>query len=321
MNCESILEKLNVPYKRVSNGKELQFRCVNPKHEDRNASCFMESSSGLWHCFSCQMSGNLNSFVKLVSGETLDLKNVMTQGESILMKIRNNKKFSAENILEYERDADFRLQFQIEEDNFIPALQNELAKDYLLTKRKLTAQTVKDFDLRFAYRGRYENRVIIPYWLDGKIIGMNSRYIGECESSYRYRYMVNSKKFDDYLFNYGNVVSGDLCVLAEGPFDLMYLHQCGFKNVISTLNTRMSKGHLKKLLGFKSIIFCFDNDEETKAGDKAVEKHASEIFSINPNKPVYKVKLPNGKDPNECSLEELKKCFGKLRKLKPKKED
>ena len=58
----------------------------------------------------------------------------------------------------------------------------------------------------------------------------------------------------------------------------MYLVQCGYKNVISTLNTNISRKQLTKILNFKKIIFCFDNDEKTKAGQNAVLKHASDIL-------------------------------------------
>ena len=96
----------------------------------------------------------------------------------------------------------------------------------------------------------------------------------------------------------------------------MYLHQCGFKNVISTLNTRITMGHLKRIIRFKRIIFCFDNDAETHAGQNAVIKHASTILSVAPKMDIYKVELPSGKDPNESSADELLECFKHLKKIK-----
>ena len=247
-SVENIFDKLKIPFKKVSGGKELMFRCIRPEHNDRHASACISVETGLWHCFSCQASGNLNRLVKIVSGETLDIKTVMTESENLLFKIKGLYKKSMDNMLEYENDVDFKIMYDSEKDNFIPALDNELSKEYLTKKRKLTRKTIIDFGLMFSINGKYENRVIIPYYSGKTIVGINSRYIGECDDSFRYRYMLNNKKFSDFLFNEKNLESNEYCILAEGPFDLMYLHQSGFKNVISTLNTRMSLGHLKKLM-------------------------------------------------------------------------
>lgn len=316
-NVETILNKLNIPFKAVKNGAELQYRCICPDHHDTHASAFINTSTGLWHCFSCNTSGNLKTFVSIASGNAIDIKTFITESDTLKMKLAKIYKNSAKSILLYENDKSFEEKYNIEkQDNFIPALNNELAKDYLLHKRKLTKETVNNFHLQFAIYGQYENRIIIPYYDKGQIIGMNSRYIGECDSSYRYRYFLNNYKFESYLFNYENVKDNNYCILVEGPFDLMYLHQCGFKNVISTLNTRISIGHIKKLIKFKKIIFCFDNDEKTQAGQKAVLKHAETILKIVPNAKLFKVELPNDKDPNECSQEELHECFKHLKRLR-----
>lgn len=196
-------------------------------------------------------------------------------------------------------------------------MESQIARKYLTgNRRKLTAETVRRFKLRYAQSGVYERRVIIPYYKNNLIIGMNSRYIGDCDDSYRYRYMIDKARFDDYLYNEDSLENRDYCILVEGPFDLMYMVQCGFKNVVSTLNTRMTTGHLKKLLGFKKIIFCFDNDEETKAGQNAMMKHASTVLKYRPSMPVYKVTLPKGKDPNECTPDELADAMRHLHRIR-----
>lgn len=316
-NVETILTKLNIPYKSVKNGAELQYRCICPNHHDTHASAFINTNTGLWHCFSCNTSGNLKSFIRIVSGESVDVSKLITQTDTLKMKLASIYKKSAQSMLIYENDTDFEEHFNIEKnDNFIPAFKNELAKEYLGIKRKLTRKTVNDFNLQFAIYGKYENRIIIPYYDNGHVIGMNSRYIGDCDASYRYRYLINNYRFESYLYNYDNVVDNSYCILVEGPFDLMYMHQCGFKNVISTLNTRVSIGHIRKLVKFKKIIFCFDNDEKTQAGQKAVLKHAETILKILPKANIFKVELPNDKDPNECSPDELHECFRHLKRIR-----
>ena len=256
---EAVLNKLNVPYKSIKGGRELQFRCICPDHNDRHASACISTETGLWHCFSCGESGNLKSFVKIAGGNGIDIRNFITPDDDLKMRLGKIYRESAKNMLVYENDMKFEELFKTEvNDNFVPAYKNKEALKYLYKKRKLSVDTIKNFHLMFSLSGRYENRIIIPYFDKDTIIGMNSRYIGECESSYRYRYNINNARFESYLYNFENIESYEYCILVEGPFDLMYMVQCGFKNVISTLNTRVSKGHIKKLLKFKKIIFCFD---------------------------------------------------------------
>lgn len=301
----------------MNGGRELQFRCICPNHNDRHASACISTESGLWHCFSCGESGNLRRFVKIAGGEDIDIRNFIKPDDDLKMRMDKIYRNSANNMLKYENDIKFQEMFWTEyNDNFVDADTNKVSYAYLCRKRKLTLQTIQRFSLMYSVGGQYDKRVIIPYFENGMIIGFNSRYVGKCDSSYRYRYNINHSRFESYLYNFENVESYNYCILVEGPFDLMYMVQCGFKNVISTLNTRVSKGHIKKLLKFRKIIFCFDNDMETHAGQKSVEKHASEILSICPTVKLYTVKLPEGKDPNECSPEELKEVFSHIHPIR-----
>lgn len=312
-----VLKQLNVPYVSVKNGAELQYRCICPAHQDKHASASINTKSGLWYCFSCQEKGNLNQFISIVTNGTKKLRDFIDEGDELKMTMDSMYNKSAETILSYENYADFITTYREEAQNFISAIDSKVAMKYLTgKKRKLTPETIQRFNLRYAKEGIYERRVIIPYYKNKLLIGMNSRYIGECDSGYRYRYMIDKSRFNDYLYNEDALINRKYCILVEGPFDLMYMVQCGFNNVISTLNTRMTTGHLKKLLGFEKIILCFDNDEETEAGQNAMIKHSRTILKYRPELPVYKVCLPVGKDPNECSPEELHEAMSHLHRIR-----
>ncbi len=314
---EMVLKQLNVPYVPVKNGAELQYRCICPAHQDRHASASINTKSGLWYCFSCQERGNLNQFISIVTKGTKKLRDFMDEGDELKMTMDSVYTKSAETILSYENYSDFVMAYREEAENFIPALESCEATKYLTgKKRKLLPETIEHFKLKYAISGAYERRIIIPYYKNKLIVGMNSRYIGDCDSNYRYRYLINKPRFDDFLYNEDNLINKNYCILVEGPFDLMYMVQCGFKNVISTLNTRITNGHLKKLIGFKKIILCFDNDEETEAGQNAMIKHSKTILKYRPELPVYKVCLPVGKDPNECTPEELHFAMKHLHRIK-----
>jgi DNA primase len=131
-------------------------------------------------------------------------------------------------------------------------------------------------------------------------------------------YFLSHSQFEDYVYNLENVVDDTYCIIVEGPFDLMILTQLGYKNVISTLSTRVSEKHLQHIIPFKKIIFCFDDDKESKAGQTAVMKTANLILDISPQKQLYYCRLPEGKDPTEATEAELKAAFNKLIMIRKK---
>lgn len=302
---EAVLQKLEIPYEPCRNGEELKITCPNPLHDDNNPSCFINSTTGLFHCFSCHFSGGLEKLIKVVTGEYQNLNELVSLEDTIQLKIVSMYKKSTKNILKYDIDLDFTETYKMERRRFKSALSSKKAYKYLTENRKLTKETIKKFNLQYCNDGIYENRIIITYKKDGNVIGFNSRYIGECSDKDRYRYFLNDIKFADYIFNIENVINNNFCIIVEGPFDLMYIQQLGFKNVISTLNTRLTEKQLLQIIDFKHIIFCYDNDIVSNAGDKARIKNASMILNICPTQSVIFMDLPEGKDPNSCSKLEL----------------
>ena len=293
-------------------------RC--PFHHDTKSSFTIRADTGLYGCFSCGVTGpDIKHFLKRMAGDNIDIRDFITEQDEVEMKLQKLYTRSALKIIQYDEYVDFMQAYLYESQSFIPALQHEVSKEYLL-KRKFTEDTIKYFDLKYCVSGRYEGRIIIPYKKDERIIGFNSRLIGVDKSDgkeQRYRYLIAQKEFEGYLYNYHNIWNKNYCILVEGPFDLMYMVQSGYQNVISTLNTRVSVEHLLKILEFKKIIFCFDNDRNER-GKKSMIKAAQHIISIVPEKEVYSVDLPKYKDPNECSTEELREAFGKLKRIQNK---
>ena len=318
----AIFEKLQIEYVEHKDGEELRFRCINPKHSDSSPSADINTLTGYWLCRSCGFKGNLERLIKVVSGEDVDLSQYVSLDEEFRFKVQNIYKQSLKGISRYDDIIQFDDTMGNELKNFKPAMECDEAVKYLTgVKRKLTEETITSHKLHYSSEGDYKNRVIIPYFKNGKLIGFNSRFIYDGNKKFRYMYFLSHSQFEDYVYNLENVVDNDYCVIVEGPFDLMILRQLGYKNVISTLSTRVSEKHLQHILQFNKIIFCFDYDKESKAGQKAVIKAANLILEISPNKQLYYCKLPEGKDPTEASEDELKEAFNKLIRIKKKQND
>lgn len=314
---EAVFEKLGIQGSLYKGGREILFRC--PFHDDHKASMSMNTETTQYHCFSCNAGGSsLKTFIERITGEKIDFRQFVKEEDELIAKINTIYKTSADNILCYENDADFQLRFREEFSNFIPATKSDVAYTYLKDKRKLTDVTINAFRLKYAVRGDYQSRIIIPYFSKNTMLGFNSRLIGADKGflkDLRYRYLINTVAFKGYIYNYENLVGNDYCILVEGPFDLMWMVQCGFKNVISTLTTRVDYEHIFNLTRFKNFIFCFDNDEN-EAGYKAVIRASELIHTCLPDRNVLFMTLPPKCDPNECSKEELEYSMKRLRKIK-----
>jgi DNA primase len=314
----NVFEKYNIKYILWKNNTEAKFLCRNPNHNDNNASCSINLETGIFGCFGCGYKGNITKFIKEITGENIKLNDLLSEQEIFEFNMKKIYSESSNQINEIQNQKEFELLLDVEFAQFTSVYRNRTAYDYLKS-RKFTDATINRFRLKYATMGQYQNRVIIPYFMGNTLIGFNGRLIGVDKlqgNEQRYRYLINPTLLKKFIFNLENIDrKSDYCILVEGPFDLMYMVQSQFKNVISTLNTSISDHQLSEILRFKRIIFCFDNDRN-ESGIKAVFKHAKRILNICPDRQVLYAELPQGKDPNECSQAELITAFQTLKKIK-----
>lgn len=312
----AFLLKYGIKFSEEKGGREFLFRC--PFHNDSRPSMWMNTTSGKFHCFACLSGGHsLEHFIKKLTGQVIKISDYLTAGDLFTSKIKQIYEDSANKILSFQSTVDFMQTCELEFANFVNVKSNEIAYEYLKKKRKFTDKTIEQFKLKYAISGNYESRIIIPYFKGNSIVGFNSRLVGASKDflkEIRYLYLVNNIEFHDFLYGWDNIKNNEFVILVEGPFDLMYMVQCGFKNVVSPLTTRLTPSQYLKIADSKKIIFCYDNDENNKGYEGAM-KAAEMILKMEPDKHVFIMKLPNYKDPNECSPEELIECSKRLKRI------
>lgn len=128
-------------------------------------------------------------------------------------------------------------------------------------------------------RGRYDrfrDRIMFPILNDhGRVIAFGGRIIDGDAAKY-----LNSPQ--TALFDKGNTLFGlpqarpaiDLtgeAIVMEGYLDVVMCAQHGIENVVATLGTATTAGHVSKLLALasKRLVFCFDGDN---AGQTAANR-------------------------------------------------
>lgn len=165
---------------------------------------------------------------------------------------------------------------------------------------------------------RFRGRVMFPIAdVQGNIIGFGGRIMDEGEPKY-----LNSPETE--VYHKGRVLYGlhlakefikkeDLAIFVEGYMDVITAHQAGFRNVIATSGTALTADQLTLIQRFtNNIAFCLDSDAAgqratgfakevlANVNDLLLKKKKSDGNTYGPLLNIKVIKLPEGKDPDEC---------------------
>ena len=116
-------------------------------------------------------------------------------------------------------------------------------------------------------------------------------------------------KKSDHLFNLNNakrtIFETGLCIIVEGYFDVMYLTQMGFKNVVALCGTSLTDRQCELIFRYcNKVLMILDGDDAGKnATVKAVYKARSKNLFANV------VQLPDSTDPDQLDREILAKIL------------
>ena len=198
----------------------------------------------------------------------------------------------------------------------------------LQLKRNVTPQELLETGLtqaRGTGRGgaydRFRERVIFPIRdMNGKAIGLGGRYLiadGDTrDHGPKYLTSPASPIFDKsrtlYLIDKakGPIRKSGQAVVVEGYTDALMAHQAGFDNVVATLGTALTPGHVALLTRYaKKVALAYDVDPAGQsAGTFGVTELNNLISEVQADggvglTDVGVVRLPEGKDPDEVIRE------------------
>lgn len=333
-NVEKIKEKLDI-VEVISNYLKLNksgsnFIAKCPFHNEKTPSFFVSEARQSYHCFGCDKSGDIFSFVQEIEG--CDFKEAL-----------NSLALRAGVSLEYERkdtksDKEDLFSVLNESTNFFEKNLRP-AKDIIkyLKDRGLTGSTAKKFRVGFTnekwnelfmhlkkkgfseaimvraglvingdkgYYDRFRGRIMFPITdAFGKVVGFSGRIFGDVKLA---KY-VNSP--DTELYNKSKILFGfdkaklairkeNFCILVEGQMDLLMSHQAGIINTVAMSGTALSVHHLTSIGRLtNNIIMAFDKDE---AGINASKRGIDTALYLGMD--VKVVNMPSGFDPADFIL-------------------
>ncbi|OAA31847.1 hypothetical protein AT15_03210 [Kosmotoga arenicorallina S304] len=276
-------------------------RGLCPFHSDSDPSFYVSPSKGYFHCFGCGESGDAISFIQKIENLSFT-EAVVKAAEFANLSIPDNFKVStAYDVYTATLSKVAKIYHQI-------LFKDEGKKilDYLLSKRKLTIETIKKFQIGFSpddetfikeiqskvgvtrdelikagvalnrngsLIDRFIGRIMVPIFNEsGRIVALGGR---ATEKAFGAKYINSPEtryfKKKEVLFNLNlakkAIKNLDYVVIAEGYFDVMALFEAGIENVVGVLGTALTSRHLMTIKNLTSnILLFFDSDE---AGLKA----------------------------------------------------
>jgi DNA primase len=228
--------------------------------------------SGLFFCFGCQTTKNLEEFIMFTTGRSyfetaryIKSKETETNIEAAV----NKAMYAAPDFVQYDEVLIKRLNNQ--------ALESPRAMRYY-AGRYITEDSIKKFSLGFSEK---QDMITIPvHSPDGMTIG----FVGRSVEGKEFKNTPGLPK-SKVLFNLHRVKTSSIIYVVESSFDAIRLDQVGFP-AVATLGANVSASQMKLLEKyFNNVVLVADNDE---AGaimkDKLIEKLGSLVSVINIDK-------------------------------------
>jgi DNA primase len=228
--------------------------------------------SGLFFCFGCQTTKNLEEFIMFTTGRSyfetvryIKSKETETNIENIV----NKAMYAPPDFVQYDEVLIKRLNNQ--------ALESPRAMRYY-SGRSITEDSIKKFWLGYSEK---QDMVTIPvHSPDGLTIG----FVGRSVEGKEFKNTPGLPK-SKILFNLHRVKTSSIIYVVESSFDAIRLDQVGFP-AVATLGANVSASQIKLLEKyFNNVVLVADNDE---AGaimkDKLIEKLGSLVSVVNIDK-------------------------------------
>lgn len=187
------------------------------------------------------------------------------------------------------------------------AINSGYAKDLLLKIGLSVGGDDRVFD-------RFQGRVMFPiHNLTGKVIGFGGRTLSTDKKTAKYVNSPESEIYDKKQTLYGiffaknAITRADSCILVEGYFDVLRMHQLGMENVVASSGTSLTKEQIRLIKRYtNNVTMLYDGDA---AGIKAALRGTDMILEEGMN--VRVVVLPEGHDPDSFArdypLEEVQR--------------
>jgi DNA primase len=304
-----------------------------PFHKEKTPSFSVSPDKGMFYCFGCGAGGNVFSFLMQINGMTFpEAARYLAERAGISLP----DAYDSLDRTATEKERLYRVNKQAAQwfaGNFTS--RSSLSVKNYLADRDITADLIQTFALGYApdswtafrsycegeniapedaeragliikgkeggYYDRFRDRLMIPISdADGRVIAFGGRTVAQEDPKYlnspetplyiKGRHLYGLNKTKEFIRREGHAI------LVEGYFDLLALWSAGFRAVVASLGTALTKEHVRLLRRYAQKVFiAFDADE---AGKKAAARSFGNFLDADMD--VRVISLPEGCDPDDC---------------------
>lgn len=347
----NIVDVISMYINLIPAGKN--FKAKSPFKNEKTPSFFVSPDKGLYHCFSTGRGGDMFTFVQEMEG--LDFKGalrVLADKAGVSLKDFNPKeKEEKDKFYEIMEEATLLFEKMLSENKEVfsyikdRGLEDSTIKEFrigyvplgwrnlydVLSKKYSDEDLEKVGLIKKTDKGAYDtfrDRIMFPLMdSSGRVVAFSGRIFKDDGKSGKY---VNSP--DTPIFSKSNFLYGidkaknyirkyNFTTIVEGQFDLIMLHQFGFKNTVAVSGTALAEEETKrvdeKVEGYTNIglikrlsnnlVLAFDSDS---AGVNAARRSANIALSMGMDAKI--IDMPEGKDPADFLKENGKEKWSEL---------
>ncbi len=309
--------------------KGAHFVGLCPFHNEKTPSFTVNEEKGVFHCFGCGAGGDVFTFLMKIKGADFNEVLIYLAGISGVSLVNINKNKDVPGYYEINKmSSDYFRELLLSDS------EGKKALEYLKTDRKLSMQTIDDYNIGYAskswdgllsflkarnaslnpafdigliikkqktdgYYDRFRGRIMFPINdVRGHIIAFSGRTFYNEEPKY-----LNSP--DSTIYKKGMTLYGidvaraeaskkGFIIFVEGFLDAIVMHQYGFKNTVATAGTAVSTFHIN------TVSKLVRDGVFIFDGDEAGEKASIRALDIIIDSPIEGriVRLPEGYDPD-----------------------
>ena len=134
------------------------------------------------------------------------------------------------------------------------------------------------------------DRVVIPHFINGKLVGWVARKINDVEGVPKY---VNSKGFPRgaWMYNLDEARKWNCVYVVESPMSVLVLKTRGIDNVVATFGAKVDSNQIELLRQFSRVTVYMDGDSAGRAATARI------IEELSPYCKLTVIDTPDGEDP------------------------
>lgn len=322
-----------LPLKPAGSGA---FKALCPFHSERTPSFHISRPRQSWHCFGCDVGGDIFSFVMKMEGmEFPEALELLANKAGVTLPAFDGAKTSLRKRLYEVNDLASRF-FRA---SLLHLPQAQIARDYL-AKRGLDDLTADIFHIGYAPDGwtnltdalktkgvteeellqaglvakrekasgaydRFRHRVMFAITdVHGNIVGFTARILVDDKTQSKYVNTPETLIYKKSAVLYGldkakgEIRRQDLAVIVEGNMDVVSSHQFSISHVVAASGTALTIEQLSLIKRFtNNLAIAFDQDAAGKAATlRGLDLARTQDFSIK----IITLPPEAGKDPDDA---------------------